>query len=439
MQPDETIKDYKIRLFRNKSIYNLTTQTIADLINKVAGTNFNESTFRKWWAIYSEALEDCKNTKNASSEKDKNISEVSKYRSSVEYKNGNVVSDKLIEICENEEMTPEVLMQKHGLDFSKWNVVSYKNNYWHSQTKGGVQTVMYQSKITVKPSIEELSMKTLKEHFDLFDRNYSIKSGSKRQISGDNALILPIADLHYGRYSSAIVSGEKYDMDIAEQGFFDVINDVITYSKDKKIEKVYFPIGNDLLNSDGISGTTQKGTHQDNSGLWQEIVLRCQEMVIKGIEMIKNEIGNVSLFYIKSNHDTQTSFQMYQYIAAWFRNDESIEVSQNYTDYNFIMYGNGIYGFAHNVKKKDNVHKLFDTYARHWLSSTKHREFFLAHLHTEMQVYDNGGTVIRRLPTIAVPCKWSHENAFVGNTRRSQSFLINNKYGITDIHYTVLD
>lgn len=59
-QPNETIKQYKIRLFANKDIYNLTSQDIADLINKETGDNFSESVYRKWYKSYIEGYEDAK-------------------------------------------------------------------------------------------------------------------------------------------------------------------------------------------------------------------------------------------------------------------------------------------------------------------------------------------------------------------------------------------
>lgn len=59
-QEGETIKQYKIRLFKNKEIYGLNSQDIADLINKETGDNFSESTYRKWFRNYIEGYEDAK-------------------------------------------------------------------------------------------------------------------------------------------------------------------------------------------------------------------------------------------------------------------------------------------------------------------------------------------------------------------------------------------
>ena len=55
---NENFKDYKIRLCKNKDIYNLSWNMVADLLNSVSGNNFNESTYRKWWKAYQEGFED---------------------------------------------------------------------------------------------------------------------------------------------------------------------------------------------------------------------------------------------------------------------------------------------------------------------------------------------------------------------------------------------
>lgn len=59
-QENESVKDFKIRLFSNKDLYNLKSQEIADLINKESGENYDESVYRKWAKNYFEGVEDTK-------------------------------------------------------------------------------------------------------------------------------------------------------------------------------------------------------------------------------------------------------------------------------------------------------------------------------------------------------------------------------------------
>lgn len=46
-QNGETLKEYKIRLFRNKDSYKLSNKDIAELINNASNLNRDESSYRK--------------------------------------------------------------------------------------------------------------------------------------------------------------------------------------------------------------------------------------------------------------------------------------------------------------------------------------------------------------------------------------------------------
>lgn len=58
LMENESIKDYKLRLFRNKKEYGLTDKEIAYYINKETGNNYDESVYRKWFKPYQEGYED---------------------------------------------------------------------------------------------------------------------------------------------------------------------------------------------------------------------------------------------------------------------------------------------------------------------------------------------------------------------------------------------
>lgn len=58
IEPNESFKEYKIRLSKNKDTYGLSWEQIASLLNTVSGNNFNESTYRKWWKAYCEGQDD---------------------------------------------------------------------------------------------------------------------------------------------------------------------------------------------------------------------------------------------------------------------------------------------------------------------------------------------------------------------------------------------
>lgn len=57
-KPDENFKQYKVRLYRNQEIYNLTNKDIGDLLNVESGNDWDESAYRKHAKPYIEGWDD---------------------------------------------------------------------------------------------------------------------------------------------------------------------------------------------------------------------------------------------------------------------------------------------------------------------------------------------------------------------------------------------
>jgi hypothetical protein len=57
-QPGESIKDYTIRLCRNREQYGLKWDDVAALLNKETGEDYGESRYRKWFNAWNEGYED---------------------------------------------------------------------------------------------------------------------------------------------------------------------------------------------------------------------------------------------------------------------------------------------------------------------------------------------------------------------------------------------
>ena len=74
-------------------------------------------------------------------------------------------SDRLIELCEEDAKSPRRILTAHGLDPDKWDVVTCRNNLWHSQTKAGTRLVMYQSRLTARPKDDGITFADIERWF----------------------------------------------------------------------------------------------------------------------------------------------------------------------------------------------------------------------------------------------------------------------------------
>lgn len=233
------------------------------------------------------------------------------YKNTIELnKDGSQTSDKLLQMSEEECKDVRFLLEAHGYDVQAWELVSARNNIWNVYSKqDGVQT-LYSSKIVVKPVSEYVwnaeDIKKLFNNLHTFtDRRIDIKPLQYEK--NGKALVIPIADLHYGLVADKFSTGNDYNVEIAERSFYVVLQDVIDRIAGKRFEKVVFVIGNDFINADNLNNTTTKGTPQDVGNIWFKIVQDATQMIIKGIDML-TRIAPVDVVYVPSNHDLHTMF-----------------------------------------------------------------------------------------------------------------------------------
>lgn len=447
---DESVKKYKLRLFRNKDLYNIKTQEIADLINKETENNFNESTFRKWYKAYEEGYTDAKNEKSDNSSEDittikreyDGYEQIKSYKEVIEInKDGSRTSDKLIGIEDETKLKDEdYLLSVHGYDPKLWEIVSARNSIWNTQLKGGLVTKLYASKINVKPRVSNISLEEVKESFEKFTREYkpnNIKKYTNEVSKGSGKILeLPIMDLHFNKKSYSFETGENIDNNITENRFLKVVDDIINRTKHYSFEKIIFPVGQDFFNSDTIENTTTKGTRQDNDLRWQEMFLKGVQLLIKAIDKL-SYIAPVEVFYVAGNHDKMVSYYATNYLYAWYRNDKRVSVAIEPQIRKYIEYGNCLIGYSHGSEEKKRINSLMQIEVPEAWGRTKYREWHLGHLHHETLKEENG-VIVRGLSTITGTDAWHYESGYVGNIKKQQAFIWDKIYGLTDILNSVI-
>lgn len=359
---------------------------------------------------------------------------------SVECKSdGSYVYNAIIELFENEEVTPERLMQAHGLDPNIWEVCSYKNNYWSQQTKNGQTVILYQSKVIVKPrKAENIAMDlVLSKFIEQSHRHEYPKPLSIQNKPNPILHEINICDLHLGKLAFDSISGDVYNAQIAKEKFFKLINTEYRRAKENKVEKILFVWSNDFFNTDGISNATTKGTPQQTALSWQSLFLEGCSMLVDAIELLST-VAPVKSFYIASNHSRQSDFYALCYLQAWFRNNENVDIVINQKSRYYEKYGVVLLGFSHSSYEKESqlYHLMSSECAEDW-SDTQYREFHLAHYHSE-RVKEIGGVIYRWLPTVCGTDSWHHEKGYVGGVKRSYSFLYDKCVGLIQMNCVII-
>jgi hypothetical protein len=362
------------------------------------------------------------------------------HRSSIEYKSdGSIISEKFIVVRDGDEMTPEFIIEAHGLKPSAWEVVSYKNNFWNSQVKGGAKQISYQSKLTVKPRKGGIDLAEIDKHFRELERK-RFTAPIARQAQGNMLAEINIADLHLGKLCWHGDTPENYDHKIAKDLFYSIIAEIVEQLRRKPIEQVLFVWSNDFFNSDNEEKTTTAGTPQDTDVRNKKMFNIGWEMLIRAIEML-SEVAPVKTFYTPSNHDEETAYHALGVIRAWFRNDPNVTVDLDAYPRKYELYGNTLIGFTHGDKENDKGSKekasrlasLMPIEAPELWGKSRYREMHAAHLHSEQMIAEINGVIVRRIASPTALDTYHTTHGYVGAVRKVQTLVYDRERGLMQI------
>jgi hypothetical protein len=361
--------------------------------------------------------------------------ETMEYRESVEIRgNGDVISDRLIEICEEDSKSPHSIMLAHKFDPELWNLISCRNNLWHMQKKGGTRLICYQSKITVSPKKSgEWSTKFVDQIFDrlsLKDHIFSSSIQPKNITKNGKTLVVGISDLHLGLLSTDHSTGNDYNVKIAEEMYLETIAKIKQEIKGKSFEKIIFMTGNDFLNADGLDNATNKGTPMENDSVWFDIVDKAIELVIRGINEFLS-IAPVDVIYVPSNHDLESFYGIMRAVQMYYRNNPNVKVDYSPLPRKYYQYGKNLIGFAHDIEVRKAL-DIFTVEAKDQWSNSEHMYWMLAHLHTGMIYEKRGYLEIYRLPCLSGWSRWSNNKGYMQTERKTQCFILDEEQGIVN-------
>ena len=373
---------------------------------------------------------------NIKSIKSPDITDYEETNGTVEYKSadGSMSFERVIAIMDGEPITPEIVMKAHNIDTNLWEVVTFKNNFWQSQAKGGKKISLYQSKITVKPKLFSVNLEDIKKHFDSFvPKPITLHTSSNEH---SNTMIeVNICDLHLGKLAWNGDIGEDYDYKIATKYFNDVIQNNIKKIEEYKPEKILLVWCNDFFNADGISESTTKGTPQSCDLRWQKLFMVGCDLLVNAIETLR-QYAPVESFYIASNHARQAEFYALCYLSAWFKNTEDVIIHTNCKGRYYYKYGINMIGFSHSsFEKKANLSHLMSTEEPKMWAETKYREFHLGHFHREA-VEEECGVILRWLPALTGTDNYHYDRGYLGAVKRSFAFVWDKNKGLVDIFIT---
>ena len=353
---------------------------------------------------------------------------------------GEYTSDRLIEICDQDEITPELILKAHGLKPRAWEVISYRNNYWHSQTKGGKRLVMYQSKLTAKPLARDIDLDEISKHYVAMDRAYRRPEIKVQHRDAHQMAEVNISDLHLGKLCWHGDTGSNYDIRIGRDLFRSMIGEITNTLRQIPLEYITFVWTNDFFNSDTIDKTTTAGTPQDTDVRWQKLFNMGVDLLVEATDLLAS-IAPVKMFYTASNHDEMTAYHAIKYLAAWFRGDPRVEIDTDAQPRKYMLYGNTLLGYGHGDKEGSNgsrdrasrLASMMPIEAPHLWGQAAYREFHAGHLHSEQMIQEINGVIVRRISAPPAADTYHVKHGYLGAVRKVQTFVYDRERGLMQI------
>lgn len=358
--------------------------------------------------------------------------------------NGQQCSEKLLECSQEQLKDPAYLLQIHGYDVNKFQLVSATASIWQNSTKHN--KILYSSRIHVKPlnveqNVTALIEKTVDKLFHDKTNNYSSKritNIQKRDLKtkeNNKYLEICLPDLHFGltpnEDADSIYEFEK----LFEQKTYR-IGDIVKNTNPDFIDLVFL---GDILHYDNAQKTTTRGTQQCSNVSFETMFTSASENIIMLLDYIM-EIANDSnshpqlrVIYVPGNHDTILGYTLMTVVGAYFHDNEQISFDLRQTDRKYTMYGTNLVGFIHGDMNAKRLNQWLYKDARSFVSSAKQIEIHCGHLHSE-QVVDDNGIITRHLPTICGTSPFERKEGYI-STKRLSAFLWDGLNGLQNIFY----
>lgn len=358
----------------------------------------------------------------------------------------------LLDVRSKRIRTLDELLDAAQVDLTKWYVERHVINKWEIGARGEDGEIVVEPLIQVKVWLRPISpLGSIKEVISelISDMNKHSKKVSKRPLTTklgkhDEKFLyeVNIADLHFGMYSWEEEADENYDIKIARDLFLDSVATLVTRVSHLPIEKILFPIGNDLLHVDypiaGKGGQTTKGTPQDVDTRYKKMFRDARKMIVCAIDYL-DQIAPVDILVVPGNHDMERMFCLGDSLEAWYRLDENVEVMNDARARKYYVYGNTLLGFTHGSEEKiASLPQLMASEAPDAWAATNYREWHIGHKHGLKEVVsENVAVRIRVVPSIAPNDEW-HTRKGYRHMRSAEAYLYERDAGFTGLFATTI-
>ncbi len=245
-QQDETPEQYRIRLYKNQALYNLTNKEIGDLCNEAFGVEYDESAHRKYVRPYLDGY-------NAA----------------------------MMDIADGKDYLKELELAKFELSKERQRVFDQRREFRKLSTLDARTEHLYDT-------LEEAAHNLNDTVGKMFDEEKSFDVN-------DNEAVLVFSDWHYGMVADNIFN--CYDTKICKQRVHDVVENAIERIQLHKCKAV-----NIVMLGDSFHGAIHAGVRVASEELVSEQIMQVSEIIAQSILRIRSVVPQVNVYMTYGNH-----------------------------------------------------------------------------------------------------------------------------------------
>jgi hypothetical protein len=320
---------------------------------------------------------------------------------------------KEVNINVDEDLTIDSLSERLGIDTDIWQATQIVGNQW-GNTKQLKIKFEKQKTYILQEAVENLIKKIDDKKIVHQNRTYTTNNDTMLEIS--------IYDHHFGKLAHKSETGNDYDLGIARDLYLEAVGTILKRASGYKLDRILFPIGQDLFHVNNEISTTEGGTFQDTDSRLSKIFETVQETLISCIDDMLR-VCPVDVVYVPDNHGPLNSYFMTKVLEAYYKGNKNVSVDSSPQCRKYYRYGNTLIGMSHgHMEKADILPLTMACEAKYDWCETKFHEIHCGHFHKKAEKKYNtadslGDVVLRYLPSLAGSDKWHVSKGF-GTTRK---------------------
>lgn len=264
-----------------------------------------------------------------------------------------------------------------------------------------------------------------------FKEEYKPKPIKKNYPKGEYLFIPAILDAHIGRRDKT----STYTVERAASEFVLTGEALISraLALGMPIDRILFPVGNDLLNADNLIGQTTKGTWQEMSAAQTDAVdaavFCCRSMIDRLMD-----IAPVDVVLVPDNHGRYSTYLIGKVLEAAYETSKYVTIDNRPKPRIYYPYGRTLIGMEHGDQvKEDKLALLMASEAKEMWGSTEYKVFLRGHFHKSKELYqstsDDTSVSIITFPAFCPPDRWEEYMGFVGKHRAAEARFFHKEHG----------